>query len=957
MSIFRKVTLKTLLVNKTRTIVTIIGIILSLSMFTAVTVSVSSFQDYLLKITMHREGSWHAAVSITATDMESISSDKSVDSVTFLRSIGYARAEDSTNPDKPYLYIGGMDQTAEDILPINITDGHMPENDDELLIPEHLSYNGGVKYDLGETITLEIGDRISTDENGAPYILGQDTSYLYTKEELEKQGFSKTEINNHDTEVLSPRFTRTYTVVGFYERPATEPFSAPGYTVLTADSTAYTEADSYTAYICFHNPKDTIPWVEAHYPGIGSQINYSLLRMYGASFESSYNSVLYGMATILICIILFGSISLIYNAFSISVTERTQQFGLLSSLGATRHQLIHSVLFEAFSLCIIGIPLGILAGIAGIGVTFALLGSSMSNLLFGGQGVAFALHVSPSAVICAALIGLLTVLISAYLPARRSAKLSPIEAIRQTTDIVIRARGVKTSRLTYRVFGLSGMLASKNFKRNRKKYRATVISLFVSVVLFISASSFCSYLMTGATGVMSDAGCDITYRRFMDTAADITISADTLEDEEHPDAENPAAEDFDIEGSDEIKALSNDDLLKILSSLDGITDAAWAQNISSTVYIDKSALSQEYLDLIADIPREQDSQNPAVQDKIRIEAALYFIDDEAYLAYLEKSGLSAGQFTDADHPVAAVSDFLRFYSSDTGKYSTMHLLSSGKSSVTLMQLDIPAGYYSSGYYNDEQGNLIYYFSNKTTDEEIKVPELDCTIPVQLAIASVTDEVPFFLGDRYGETMILMYPASAMEAVLGQTQSADVRAKASVFYFTAKDPRSATAAITKTLQDLGLESRSVLNLAEAGVQERTMLMIITVFSYGFIILISLIAMANVFNTISTNIQLRKREFAMLRSTGMTPGGFRVMMCYECLLYGIKGLLYGLPVALAVTFWIYRSISSGWVVRFYIPWYSLVIAIGSVFLVVGSTMIYSMRKIGKENIMDNLKSETT
>ncbi len=944
MSIFRKVTLKTLLVNKTRTIVTIIGIILSLSMFTAVTVSVSSFQDYLLKITMHREGSWHAAVSVTAADMESITSDKSVDSVTFLRSIGYARVEDSTNPDKPYLYIGGMDQSANDMLPINITDGRLPENDDELLIPEHLSYNGGVQYELGESVTLEIGDRISRDENGAPYILGQDTSYLYTKEELEKQGFSKTEINNRDTEALSPRFTCTYTVVGFYERPATERFSAPGYTALTADSAAYAETDSYTAYICFHNPKDAIPWVEAHYPGTSSQINYSLLRMYGASFESSYNSVLYGMATILICIILFGSISLIYNAFSISVTERTKQFGLLSSLGATRQQLIHSVLFEAFSLCIIGIPLGILAGIAGIGITFSLLGNSMSNVLLRGQGVVFALHVSPSAVICAALIGLLTVLISAYLPARRSAKLSPIEAIRQTTDITIRARGVKTSRLTYRLFGLSGMLASKNFKRNRKKYRATVISLFVSVVLFISASSFCSYLMTGAASVMSDAGCDISYRRYPDITADTVEGEDTSASEEIP---------------EETEVLTNDELLRTLSSLDGITEAAWAQNISSTVYIDKSALSQEYLDLVADIPREQDSQDSAVQDKIRIEAALYFIGDETYQAYLEKSGLSAGQFTDPAQPVAVASDFLRFYSSDTGKYSTMHLLSSGKSTVTLMQLNIPEGYYNSGYYNDEQGNLGYFFINKTTDEEIEVPAADCTTPVQLAIGSIADEVPFFLGNRYGETMILMYPASAMEVVLGQTQAASVRMNSSVFYFTAKDHKSATADIAETLRGLGLESSSssVQDLAEDAAQERTLLMIITVFSYGFIILISLIAMANVFNTISTNIQLRRREFAMLRSTGMTPGGFRVMMCYECLLYGIKGLLYGLPVALAVTFWIYRSISSGWVVRFYIPWYSLVIAIGSVFLVVGSTMIYSMRKIGKENIMDNLKSETT
>ena len=949
MSIFRKVTLKTLLVNKTRTIVTIIGILLSLSMFTAVTVSVSSFQDYLLKITMHREGSWHAAVSIKGADREAIDSDKSVDSVTFLKAVGYARLEGCINPDKPYLYIGGMDENADCLLPINLTSGRLPENDMELLIPAHVAYNGGVQYQLGDIVTLEIGDRISLDENGEPCLLDQNISYLYTEEELKQQGLSQEEMADRETESFSPRFTRTYTVVGFYERPATEPYTAPGYTALTVDSAAAAAGtalgsgtatdpgtDSYTAYIRFKNPKASIPWAATHYTDSGSQINYDLLRMYGASFENSYNSVLYGMATILICIILFGSISLIYNAFSISVTERTKQFGLLSSLGATRRQLIHSVLFEAFSLCIVGIPLGILAGIAGIGITFFLLGASISDIFLGDRSVILALHVSPLAVVGAALIGLLTVLISAYLPARRSAKLSPIDAIRQTTDIAIRPRSVKTSWLTYKLFGLSGMLASKNFKRNRKKYRATVISLFVSVVLFISASSFCSYLMTGAKSVMSDAGCDITYRRYTN-ATDSTAGNETA--------------------SVDRTVPTNDELLQILSSLDGITDAAWCHYQYYMLYFDKDSLSREYLDYIGDIPLEADiyGQEQIDQGKISVSAMLYFISDEVYRTYLEKSGLSAGQFTSFSQPVAVVSDFVRIYTPDTGKYSTIHLLSSGESEATMEQMNIPEGYYENGYQTDEDGTRTYYFSSFDDKEVIEIPEEECIIPVQLSIGAAVDEVPFFLGERYGETMILLYPASAMETVLGETEAAN-QSYTSVFYFTAKDHKSAAADISETLQGLGLDSASVYDLAENAAQERSLLTIITVFSYGFIILISLIAMANVFNTISTNVQLRKREFAMLRSTGMTPKGFRIMMCYECLLYGVKGLLYGLPVSIAVTFWIYRSISGGWETSFYIPWYSLAIAIGSVFLVVGSTMIYSMRKIGKENIMDNLKSET-
>jgi putative ABC transport system permease protein len=137
--------------------------------------------------------------------------------------------------------------------------------------------------------------------------------------------------------------------------------------------------------------------------------------------------------------------------------------------------------------------------------------------------------------------------------------------------------------------------------------------------------------------------------------------------------------------------------------------------------------------------------------------------------------------------------------------------------------------------------------------------------------------------------------------------------------------------------------------------RAMITILNIFAYGFVILISLIAMTNVFNTISTNIGLRRREFAMLKSVGMTAGGFNKMMNYECLLYGVKGLMYGLPVSFGVTWLIYRSVSEGIIQRFYVPWNSVIIAVLSVFIVVFATMLYAMHKIKRENPMDVLKND--
>ena len=858
MNIFQKVTFKTLLENKTRTIVTIIGILLSLSMFTAVTTSISSFQNYMLEYTIEQEGNWHGNVSVTAADMEVLNADPDIDTVSYLEYIGYARIEGCTNPDKPYLFLGGMDENAYGTLPITITEGRLPENENEILLPRHLDYNGGVSYSLNDILTLEIGDRITTGEAGTVYTLDQKDPYLYTKDELLAQGVTEGAPALQESESLAVRTTHTYTVVGFYNRPAIEPYTAPGYTALTISGQYGT--GSYTAYIRFEKPGNAIPWLREHYPD-SYNTNYDLLRMYGASYERSYNTVLYGLGTILIFIILFGSISLIYNAFSISVTERTKQFGLLSSLGATQKQLTHSVLFEAFCLCIIGIPLGVLAGIAGIGITFALIGPSLSAVLYENSTVTFGLHVTPWAIVIAAGIGLFTVLLSAYLPARRAAKRSPIEAIRMTADVRIRPGKVKTSRLTYRLFGLPGTLAAKNFKRSRKKYRATVLSLFVSVVLFISASSFCSYLMEGSEGILSDAGADIAVHQ------EVNDSEYTVEE-----------------------------LLNKLASSSHVVKAAAVQSAYVPLLFNRRDLNPEYTEYL-----EVQSVIPRNQKELLLDTRICFINDSSYTEYLQELGLSKDVYMNAAQPTALAFDFTRVYEGESGRYNIMHALANDNMDFTILK-----------------------------------------------------DAPFFLGSSYASGLTLFYPASAMEAVMGNDAN-DHMMGLTTYYFTTDDYRQAEADLFQILSAPEFQDASLTNYAENVASERTLLMIIMVFSYGFIVLISLIAMANVFNTISTNIQLRKREFAMLKSTGLEPKGFRVMMCYECLLYGIKGLLYGIPASALITLWIYRTVSDGWTSGYYIPWQSLVIAIGSVFLTVGATMIYSMHKLGRENIMDNLKNE--
>lgn len=925
MNIFQKVTLKNLKENRTRTLVTIIGIILSAAMFTAVTVSISSLRHYLVSYTVYKQGSWYgAAYDLTLEEANTISTDNEVSTSIRMNRIGYAALSDCQNESKPYLCVYGITKDFTELMPVHLTEGRMPQNSSEILLPEHLSSNGGITYELNDTLSLELGTRV--DANG--YVLNNQTGY-----DLDGTG-----------EQIIDTQPYTYTVVGFYERPSFEDYSAPGYTALTiSDASVSGLCD---IYFCTKNGADISNYMDAHMntfeKGTSWTMNYSLLRLYGYSGESTYNSVLTNLGIILVIIIAFGSISLIYNAFSISVSERTRQFGLLSSIGATKHQLTGSVLFEAFFLSIIGIPLGMLSGMIGIGITFYFTGDMIANFLYSDSEVTLALHASIPALLIAVLVSLITILISAYLPARRAMKGSAIEAIRQSKDIAIRPGKVKTAKLTLRLFGFEGMLAAKNYKRNGKKYRATVISLFLSIVLFISASSFCAYLTKSTNSILTNQGYDISY------------------------ALSPE-EDY-----------SPDTLLEELSSVAGVTSGSYSSSFWLNGSVSSSSLSKEYVDFQKQIQEQENTGSAYIQsENILTNFYINFIKDDVFRKYLSENGLPESDYFDSEHPTAVMLDNMRFYNGYDQKYHTFSMLSSFENCNPVLYLTREIeGYMDYGCYTDENGNILFTYAPESSEnntemdeksEKLELAPKECCLILPLKIGASLPVSPDNTPSS-SEVLTLYYPYSMIDAVFSnledgmnysnlpreenQPVSEHLR---TTFMFCCKDHTTATADMTKLLSDRNLPTEPLYDYAASADQERAMITVINIFSYGFIILISLIAAANVFNTISTNINLRKREFAMLKSIGLTPDGFQKMMNFECLLYGFKGLIYGLPVSILITWFIYHAISNGLEMNFFIPWYSIVIAVGSVFLVVFATMLYSMKKIKKENIMDILKDE--
>ena len=906
MNVFNKVTLESLKKNRTRTIVTIIGIMLSAAMICASTTLVSSMRNFVLRCAIHIDGDWYGAVYDAAyKDYEDIRDSDRVSSAAYAQVLGYAKI-DSANERKPYLYVLGGDVASGyfKTMPVHLILGTLPKDSTEIILPEHLTSNGKVNYKLGDTVTLDVGDRTLDGRR-----LGQDTP-VYTYD-------SETHTEVMSGERLENTEPRTYTVVGIYERPAFEDYSAPGYTALTAADTKSADQSPIHCYFKLHKPAGVYDFMKEM--GYTQEYRYAyntkVLLYSGTAPFDSFLTAFYSLAAIIIALIVFGSVSLIYNAFSISVSERTRQFGLLSSVGATRKQLRRMVLFEALAVSIVGIPLGILVGIGGIGITLLLIGDKFFSIVR--VDIPMRLCVSWQAVVIAAVIALVTVLISAWIPSKRATGVSAVEAIRQSMDIKVSGRPVRTSKLAYKLFGLPGVLAGKHYKRNRKKYRTTVVSLFMSIVLFVSAAAFTDYMMESAEGGLASDQFDLIY----------------------------AAE------SDASSAMTPDALLELLFSEQNVTGGTYTKKQFLQGDISREYVTAMFADRFSNFGMESEDGAPK---ELGISGYLYFVADAEFNRLLEKYNLKEADYYDRDKPLGIALDRNIELDRRLEKYVTLDTLKGDGCVIEgLCYVEID-GYYRIDSRIDENGNKVVLYQNRDNENDIiELPHEESFAKYTLRSEKTIEEAPFFVSRSTPVAINMIYPYSMLESVVPEAALNQFRN--TEYFLTSSNHAASFENLATMLTENGLSSRQLFDYAANAETNRNVVTIIRVFAYGFIVLISLIAAANVFNTISTNISLRRREFAMLKSVGMTQKGFRRMMNYECLLYGSKALLLGLPVSCGITYLIYRAVTTAYETSFHLPWAAIGIAVLSVFLVVFATMMYSMSKVKKDNPIDALKNE--
>lgn len=901
MNIINRFTMRVLWENKVRTLVTIIGIALSVAMFTGVTSLISSFQQYTIDLEIADAGIWQGRIdNVSAELVEKMKKDSEITDINVVQNLGVVRDEKSLDPDSNALLLLGMDNEFDKFSSVNLVEGRLPKDSTEVVASTLWLESSELSYGVGDTLTLSYGElQESSGGDRDPSAESWET-VLDTIEEDALQNVKE----------------QSFKIVGLFGTPTHQMAGIPINGKLLFTHSGNEKKDDlnlsagvlgkpidYSVYIRVKHGEKVDKVLKKYHKqskkaGFYSPtaVHQSLLRYEGHSTNDSFNNVLYRMGGILILVVMLGSISLIYNAFSISISERTKQFGLLKSIGATKRQIRNSVFFEVFILSLISIPLGLLAGLGGIAVTLHFVESLLKPMLniTHEEKVVLHLAVTPVSILISIAISFLTVLISGWLPARRVVKRPVMQSLRQSNDIRIRGKKLRTNPLTYLLFGFEGMLASKNYKRNRRKYRTTVLSLFMSIVLFISASCFCNYMLTSTHSVADVTGCDI--------GCDI---------------------------SDKKRGNKSIDAVKAeIGGLDAVTEISYSK--STLVYTDipLEYYEEEFVDILKEGSGADEKQwKEETKDGWNQLVQLYFLEDAFYENWLKEHGYTVSEYMDTKNLKALVwSKTLAYRNGGKDLYSGQMLKESGFTNEVLVE-DW-----------DEEGNSIG----------------KCPLNIEFGDL-VEEQVPLGVN---GDGMVMVLPYSALEA------SNLVKQLPNLFEQTEYQLRSSDHKLTnekllKYIENnkyyIHYVSEHVQDIQEIQEMQRSVLKIVEIFSYGFIVLITLISLANVFNTISTNISLRRQEFAMLKSVGMTKKGFQHLMNYECLLFGCKSLLFGLPVSLLLNYLMYRSINSSLSTELIIPWSSMGIAVISVFVVVFATMFYAYRKMAKDNLIEALRNE--
>ena len=884
MQILNRLTIRNLKLNKRRTIVTIIGIILATALLTAVATMAVSLKESVTLRSKKVDGDFHLLLyDMTDKEKESVINNRQVESYYETHEVGYGVLDGCVNDSKPYVYIEALDSDTFEKAEINVTSGRLPEDDSEIVISSHIKTNGGVKYNLGDKITFDIGDRTY---NGKK--LYQNDTY-------------------REDEQLEAKQTKTYKVVGICDRLpyGEEPRTAPGYSVITLANKADTSLNKSDIYLRFNkkalkdrydltadilgvdktlfNKLNSGKLEDKEIQTLKSQldkthsyyINNSLIK-YEAFYDSSVAFV-YNMAAVVMIIIIITSAVCISNSFAISINQKTKQYGMLASIGATPRQIRKNVFFEAAFMGVIGIVAGIGGGLSASYILVVL----SNKMLIDTFEMSIVYAPSLLGVLLSIVLAIVTIVLSALVPAIRASRMSPIMAINHSEDIKIKSKSLKTPKLIGKVWGEGGVLAYKNMKRNKRKYRVITISIALSVSTFIALYGFMSLLTESVNRYAND---KIDLRVYMSSYKSMSV------DEAN-------------------KKVSN--IVNRINNETNITDFTFARGFYASLK-DEPKYSSDY--------KEVNKYEAGLAENNGYYISIISIGNEEYGKYIKKLGIS--KETAQSGGILVDNTYQYINNGNDIKYFNIY----------------------DGY---KAGDVLTYRidtsnSSKSLDNS---KSSDDTTLYDIRIVALSNERPFGYDNAYTSYGYLIVSDDYMNRI--DTKNTD----STLLNINCDDPDKAQDIL---VNEFNIGQNYIFNAAQERRNDEKLILTMKIFLYGFIAIVSLIGITNIFNTVTTGMELRGKEFAMLQSIGMTKKEFDKMIRLESVFYGSKALIIGVVSGTILSYVIYISAGESQL-KYTLPLLAIVMSVIVVIILLLGIMKYSIAQIRKQNIIETIRNE--
>ena len=865
MNIITKLTLRHLIQNKKRTVVTILGIAISTALITAMMLGVYSFFCFYSGISMKIEGNWaFFAKDLSEEQNQSLINDPRVSLVGIrdynLEKTGYMLGTDT----KPRFKTGNIYHADYNNLIQMVTcdyEGKLPENAGEIAVEEELLRENGLDLKVGDTLSFTQGYRYQYELNELIYLGGG-----YRSDELFEEKSKETCVI---TAILhGNQVTRDYKILRGTdaEEKSTDPI-----TFVTLEKCDYT-ADFQI--------EDMIR--EYGLTKVEKNSEY-LLSVFAISMNShSAIAALFRLMGVALLVVIGVSVILIYNAFAMSLSEKVRYLGMLASVGATRQQKRFGIYMEGLLLGLVGIPLGFGLGAAGSGITLHVLGSKIlaADMLTGMSGMrgGIPLHVSPLIILIIVVIAGITIFISSVIPAMKASGIMPIEAIRFSRDSRLRAWKLKTFPVIHSLFGVEGKMAYKNFKRNGGKGILITLSIVVSVVMLVNIMYFCDL-----------------FRKVNSYEIDLPFEIYTT-----------------------ASYADKDRLKEDLKTVTGVNDVY----ASEMVVFDFAAKDED------GNPKEKPNSsflNPEYLSKgyeelfNKVHAVNVVLMDDAAFDELrgkmyggESASMAEGTLSDNAVPGIILNNYA-------------HKATRKK------------------VFNDNiVGAKLYYDNPKNNPPAVEI----------VGLADWDKNNKYFNMCPKNSISVLV-PADVYYELA--SENIDPAELTYTYAVEAPNHEEVTERIREMLENDGYQSYSCYDVARNLQVMMTVMTLLKTVMYGFTILLSLIAATNIANTISTGVLMRRKEFAMFRSVGMTNGSVKKMLFLETFFYGFFALIIAVPVSVVISLIMYYSLGSMVTVPFEVnvPTY-LFVSLG-VFALIGLSMLMSTSTIKNDSIIEGLRED--